>query len=207
MFQQSEGIDKLAAALATASAEMSNPPLDGKNPHFKSKFATLACVRDTVTPTLSKYGLAVSQFPCEVDGVGPGLCTVLMHQSGQYMRATIALRPAKHDPQGIGAAMTYARRYGLQAVCGVVGDDDDDGEHASRPAPQRQQAPQPAQRKPLWEDEESFFNLMREKRKAWPQLVAWINEKHGGKYPPDTGFFYLSADHRKIAADALTGAK
>lgn len=210
MFVQSESIDKLAAALATASAEMSNPPLDGKNPHFKSKFATLACVRDTVTPTLSKYGLSVSQFPCEVEGVGPGLCTVLMHQSGQFMRATIALRPAKNDPQGIGAAMTYARRYGLQAVCGVVGDDDDDGEQASRPAQhqQRQQAAQPQQqqRKPLHLDDEAFFEMLKATKREWSKVVQWINSNHGGKYAGNVGFYDVTPEHRKIAADAMTGA-
>lgn len=138
MIEQSPTVATLFAALVAAQGELRNPPKDSINPHFKSKFADLATVRETVQPTLLKHGLAVSQLPCEVAGVGPGLCTMLLHSSGEYIRATIALRPAKQDPQGIGAALTYARRYGLQAVLGVVADDDD-GNQASRPPQQKQQ--------------------------------------------------------------------
>lgn len=207
---QSETVGKLFSALVAAQAEMRNPPKDSINPHFKSRFADLATVLDTVKPVLARHKLGVIQMPCEVDGIGPGLATMLVHESGEFVRATIALRPAKMDPQGVGSAMTYARRYGLQSVCGVVGDDDDDGEQASKPAPPKQQpAPRPApaqQPKPLHLDDEAFFGMLKTTKREWSKVVLWINSNHGGKYAADAGFYDVSETHRKVAADAMTGA-
>jgi len=207
---QSETVSKLFAALVAAQAEMRNPPKDSINPHFKSRFADLATVLDTVKPVLARHKLGVIQMPCEVDGIGPGLATMLVHESGEFVRGVIALRPAKSDPQGVGAAMTYARRYGLQAVLGITADDDDDGNHASKPAPPKQQAaPQPApaqQRKPLHLDDEAFFDMLRATKREWSKVVQWINSNHGGKYAGNVGFYDVTPEHRKIAADAMTGA-
>ena len=58
---QSDSIGKLAEALAAAQGEMKNAPLNKVNPHFKSKFADLASIRDASTPALSKHGIAVTQ--------------------------------------------------------------------------------------------------------------------------------------------------
>lgn len=210
MVEQSPTIGKLCAALVAAQAEMRNPPKDSINPHFKSRFADLATVLDTVKPVLSKHKLGVIQMPCEVDGIGPALATMLVHESGEYIRGTVALRPTKPDPQGVGAAMTYARRYGIQAVLGITADDDDDGNHASKPAPQKQQpAPQPQQpqqRKPLHLDADAFFDALKKGGRTWPKVVQWLNEKHDGSYGPTAGFFDVTEAHRKIAADAMTGA-
>jgi hypothetical protein len=134
---------KLAVALVAAQAEMKNPPKDSVNPHFKSRYADLATVRDTVMPTLVKFKLAVLQLPSELDG-HPALTTILMHESGEWVETTIGLRPVKNDPQAIGSALTYARRYALQALAGVAAEDDDDGNAATQPhrAPQQQQQAQ-----------------------------------------------------------------
>lgn len=143
--RRSATIGALATALAKAQAEMKNPPKDSINPHFKSKYADLATVRDVVVPVLAKHGLAILQMPCELDDA-PALTTVLAHgPSGEFYETTIRLRPSKADPQGIGSALTYLRRYSLQSLAGVAADDDDDG-HAGthRPAQQPQQHVQPA---------------------------------------------------------------
>jgi hypothetical protein len=68
---------------------------------------------------------------------------MLCHESGQFIASTYRLKPAKEDPQGYGSALTYARRYGLAALLGIVADDDDDGNHASTPAPRPQPTPAP----------------------------------------------------------------
>ncbi len=137
--RKSATIVKLALALAKAQGEMKNPPKDSINPHFKSKYADLATVRDSVMPVLNRHGLAVLQLPCECDGL-PALTTLLMHESGEWVETTMLLRPGKMDPQGVGSALTYARRYSLQSIAGVAADDDDDGNAASRP---HQQQPAP----------------------------------------------------------------
>lgn len=130
--RRSASVTKLAVALCKAQSEVKNPPKDSVNPHFKSKYADLATVRDTVMPALTRNGLSVLQLPCECDGA-PALTTILMHDSGEWVETTMLLRPTKNDPQGIGSALTYARRYALQSLAGVAADEDDDGNAASKP--------------------------------------------------------------------------
>lgn len=123
-------LPKLGTALAAAAAELKNPPLNGRNPHFDSKYATLADVRNAVVPVLAKHGISVVQDPVTVDG-GAGCYTTLLHSSGEHMRfGPIVVPVERKTAHGYGSALTYARRYSLQAVCGVVGEEDDDGNAA-----------------------------------------------------------------------------
>jgi hypothetical protein len=131
---KSESIKELAAALVQAQADLKNPAFDSSNPHFKSKFASLAQVRDTVTPALAKHGLSVVQLLGEAEG-GIRCETVLIHKSGEWLSSVLFMPATKQDAQGYGSASTYARRYSLQAICGVVGDEDDDGNAASQAKP------------------------------------------------------------------------
>jgi hypothetical protein len=129
--QMIKEVGAIAKALAAAQAEMSNPGFDSQNPHFRSKFASLASVRNAVVPVLAKHGIAMCQDLTSVDGT---ICctTILVHESGQSMTFGPLQMPAtKPDAQGLGSAATYARRYSLMAVAGVVGDDDDDANAAS----------------------------------------------------------------------------
>ena len=142
--RRSDSLAALSGALASAQGEMTNPTKDSVNPHFKSKYADLATVRDAVIPALSKYGLAVLQLPCEA-GSAPALTTLLLHKSGEWIETTLALRAQQNTPQGVGSALTYCRRYALQSIAGVAADEDDDG-NAS--APPKQQRPAPKQQRP-----------------------------------------------------------
>lgn len=133
-------INEIASALAKAQAEMSNPSFDSQNPHFRNRYASLAAVRNSTIPVLARNGISVLQDVCMVDN-GIACETILTHASGQQMRSKpIVLPLSKADAQGIGSAITYARRYQLMAMCGVAGDDDDDAEAAvtSQPANHRQ---------------------------------------------------------------------
>lgn len=122
----------IAKALAAAQAEMRNPAFDSQNPHFRNSFASLASVRNAVVPVLAKYGICMTQnLETTGDGKGVACTTYLTHESGQQMAFGPLVMPAsKADAQGFGSAATYARRYSLMAVCGVVGDDDDDANSA-----------------------------------------------------------------------------
>ena len=126
---QSEVINELAAALSKAQGEMQAAIKDKVNPFFKSSYADLGSVWDAARPVLSKYGLCVMQTT-EVasDGSRIVMVTTLAHTSGQWMKSYLPLNPSKNDSQGIGAALTYLRRYSLSAIVGVVCDEDDDGE-------------------------------------------------------------------------------
>ena len=123
-------INELAAALVQAQAEFSAVPKTSVNPFYSSRYADLASVVKAAQPVLAKHGLAVSQHPTVVDGE-PSLTTYLLHSSGQSLQSTMRLCAAKHDPQGQGAAITYARRFAYQAVLGLVADDDDAGNRAT----------------------------------------------------------------------------
>ena len=145
----SEVINELAAALSKAQGEMQAAIKDKVNPFFKSSYADLGSVWDAARPVLSKHGLCVMQTTELVaDGSRIVMVTTLAHTSGQWMKSFLPLNPAKNDSQGIGAAITYLRRYSLSAIVGVVCDDDDDGETAvGRGKNQAEQAPKLSQPK------------------------------------------------------------
>lgn len=122
----------LFTALAAVQAEIKDASKSSENPHFHSKYADIAEVLQTLRPVLSKHGLSVTQFPGAFDKAAGtiALTTILGHSSGEYLGETMTIPVAKADPQGAGAAITYARRYALAAVCGLA-QEDDDGETAS----------------------------------------------------------------------------
>lgn len=137
--QKSESIAALAAALAKAQGEMENAGKNSVNPHFRSKYADLAEIINTVRPVLAKHGISVTQFP-SFDGTLAHVETIIAHQSGEWMSGTTSSPVQKADPQGIGSATTYLRRYSLAAVCNLAQEDDD--ANASSKAPkQSAQAP------------------------------------------------------------------
>lgn len=122
--QKSDSIKELATALAKAQAEIKAAAKSSENPFFKSKYADLSAVWEACKAPLSKHGLSISQHPGAMNGEVT-VETVLMHASGEWIASTLAMRPTKGDPQSFGSAVTYARRYALAAVVGVVTDDDD----------------------------------------------------------------------------------
>jgi hypothetical protein len=127
----SESIAAISSALARAQAELEHAEKNANNPHFRSKYASLDGVVDTIKPTLSKYDLAVVQgFIPSSDGIT--LETMIVHKSGEWVRDEGLHLPAdKKNAQGFGSAATYARRYALMAMLGVAPSDDDDGNAAS----------------------------------------------------------------------------
>lgn len=141
MFETSQTIDKLSAALAKAQAEIEGAEKDRKNDHFRSKYATLAAVWEAWQAVGPKNGLAVSQWPGDFADGKLTMVSVLTHSSGEWMRQTLTMPVVKADPQGYGSATTYARRYALMALAGIA-PEDDDGNAASTPAKKQRPAPQ-----------------------------------------------------------------
>lgn len=121
---QSESIIKLSAALVKAQAEMSGAVKDSANPFFKSKYADLQSVIKAIKEPFAKNGLAYTQFPITSDA-GIGVTTRLIHESGEWLECGFFLPLTKLDPQAAGSAITYARRYALQAMAGIPAVDDD----------------------------------------------------------------------------------
>jgi hypothetical protein len=127
--QHSENINELAAALAKAQGEITGALKDSANPFFKSKYADLASCWDACRKPLSDNGLAIIQSP-EVTGEGLTLTTLLTHSTGQWIKNVFRMLPKDDTPQGVGSALTYARRYALTALIGIA-QVDDDGNAAS----------------------------------------------------------------------------
>lgn len=121
---KSESIVGLAKALAKAQGEVENASKASINPHFKSKYADLAEVLNTVRPVFSANGLSFVQMPSFSEGVVM-VETMLMHESGEWISETASSPITKQDAQGVGSAITYLRRYSLAAFAGIAQEDDD----------------------------------------------------------------------------------
>jgi hypothetical protein len=137
----------LLAAFFKAQQEFPAPVKDAVNPAYKSRYATLGAVQDAAFPTLWKYGLlALQSARTEVTdhGLLVYVATTLYHvESGESMTQEMGVPPVKVDPQGVGSALSYLKRYSLMTALGLVADDDDDGNAASsQSAPNRTGGPQ-----------------------------------------------------------------
>lgn len=129
----SQSITKLAPALVKANAEVSNALKDSHNPHFGNNFASLHSVLDAVKPVYAKHGLTLVQVPGLDEQGRATLDTMVLHESGEWISGTSGSPLQKADPQGMGSAITYLRRYSLAALAGIT-QEDDDGNAASHPA-------------------------------------------------------------------------
>lgn len=125
---------ELFAALSTAQGEIENATKGSVNPHFKSKYADLAEVLNTVRPTFSKNGLSIIQST-EFDGAMVSVVTTIGHKTGGYVTSKASCVPSKTDAQGVGSATTYLRRYSLASACGIAQEDDDGNSsaHSGKP--------------------------------------------------------------------------
>jgi ERF superfamily len=139
--KHSESIAALAGALAKAQLQIEPASKNATNPHFRSHYADLASIWDACRGPLNTNGLSIVQFPCDGDVGRIGLCTMILHSSGEWMSETITVKALKEDPQFLGGVLTYLRRYSLAAVVGVTATEDDDGNAASTPANARVNAP------------------------------------------------------------------
>lgn len=118
-------MEKIAPAFIKAKKEFGPALKDRANPAFKSKYADLGACLDAVDDALLANGIALMQETF-MDETGVTVETVFIHESGETMRGGRLHVPAsKQDPQGYGSALTYARRYSLQAACGIAPEDDD----------------------------------------------------------------------------------
>ena len=129
---KSESIVQLARALTLAQKDMGKASMDSANPFFKSKYADLTSVWEACRKPLTDNGLSIVQT-LGIAGVSESqvLETILLHNSGEWISGILKLNPVKNDPQGMGSAITYARRYSLAAMVGIC-PEDDDGEGAMK---------------------------------------------------------------------------
>lgn len=177
----------LACALAAAQAEMSHASKDGKNPHFRSTYATLSSVLDATRPVLARHKIAILQLATS-EGKTARVETRLIHESGEWISATSTAEARDASPQSIGSAQTYLRRYGLQAIAGIAAEDDD-GE-AAQPA-------RPASRDRGTSEQAAFVAAVQALGIEYEALTAYLVDQ-GQPLPPQ-----LPADRRAKLLAAL----
>lgn len=144
MLTHSESVAKIAAALVKVSAEIENPHRNARNPHFKNDYADLSEIVNVSRPILTKHGLTIMQCPGMEDG-HLTLDSLVLHESGEWIKGVASSPLPKNDPQGVGSATTYLRRYSLAALLGLA-QEDDDGEGARPDARDKYTGEKPAMR-------------------------------------------------------------
>lgn len=126
---------QIAAALAKAQGKIENAKKGNLNPHFKSRYADLAAVWDACREPMTSEGLSVIQLPCEAPAGYVGLVTTILHSSGETLSEKFFMPLAKpNDPQAVGSALTYAKRYALLGAAGIAPEDDDGNAATARPS-------------------------------------------------------------------------
>lgn len=145
---QSEQIDLITQAIVKVQSELKRAKLDAKNPFLKNSYASLESVVECSRKLLTDNGIAIIQTPIQSD-VGIGLKTILSHVSGQWiageLHLPIGIEKGKSVAQVVGSLISYARRYSISSMVGILTGEDDDGNMGSDPRQQQPQQQQPQQ--------------------------------------------------------------
>lgn len=143
----SDSLSNIAAALAKVQAEIKNPIKNQVNKGVQGapKYANLEdTLQDYVRPIASKHGISVYQSLKTDESGRVGVCTVLLHESGEFIESDYVycavVVPTNRDGnkiltegQATGVCVTYLRRYSLNAALGINGDKDTDGSYSDTP--------------------------------------------------------------------------
>lgn len=135
----SDQTDKIIPALVKAQANVSNPKLNATVSYGNTQFryADLGACLEAVRGPLLAEGIAIVQDVAPMDENGVAVTTRLIHTSGQWIESSLLPMPVKaHDPQAVGSATTYGKRYTLCSLLGIVGEADDDGQRAQQAKPE-----------------------------------------------------------------------
>ena len=194
----SETLKEISVALVSAIGEIPNPPKNATNPHFKNRYADLASIIETVKPILLKNGLTVIQGS-EADGNIVTVRTRIVHVSGEWIETSLTMTAAGSDPQKIGSAITYARRYSISSFLNIAADDDDDGEENRKKENQKNTAPEPVKNQnqaihqkpapskktqnPLDKELLSILDMIEPDRQKQRQIMEYVKAKFGETSP------------------------
>lgn len=133
MMETSESIIEISKAMAMFQKEVKQPLKDADNPFFKSKYVPLENVVESIHAIAPKHGLSFAQYPLNDDRGRVGVATLLMHESGEWIKfPPVFFEAEKQTPQGYGALITYIKRYALSAIFGITSDQDDDANESSQ---------------------------------------------------------------------------
>lgn len=193
---------KLFEALCKAQSELKPAALDMVNPHYKSKYASLSSVMEAIKTPLAKNGLSFIQC-VENEGEAYYLKTILAHASGEKIESRVQLILGRRDMQGLGSSITYARRYSLSAMLGVVDTDDDDG-NASLPETPKTKPKAPVKRDPPAFNPDELFHPSS-KDELLSELYSLVDAK--GIDPVIVSEMIFEMTGEKIKSNQLTEAQ
>ena len=200
----SEDIKDIAAALSAFQAECPNVIKSATNPFFKSKYATLDAIWDTIRSVLNKHGLVIVQGGGYVESTVVTVTTRLVHTSGQWFESDYHLPGGdgnKYTPQSVGSAITYGRRYGLSAMLGIASEEDTDGNGQSHKAESRQS--QKAESRPMPPPTEKPSHTVEGLIAKCHDGVKWLVDN--GKFDQEQATATMAAiDRNKADRDKLT---
>lgn len=174
MMRKSETIIELSKAFAKMQMELEQPLKNADNPFFKSKYVPLENVVDSITRAANKHGLSFTQFPSSDENGNVTVGTMVMHESGEWIEYDpICMKPVKNDPQAVGSAITYAKRYALSAIFGITSDNDDDGNEATHPG---KATPKTSPKKPT---PVTNNKIPKEVVKAYKDAIQFVIDRTG----------------------------
>ena len=172
--RKSETIIELSKAFAKMQMELEQPLKNADNPFFKSKYVPLENVVDSITRAANKHGLSFTQFPSSDENGNVTVGTMVMHESGEWIEYDpICMKPVKNDPQAVGSAITYAKRYALSAIFGITSDNDDDGNEATQPGKATPKAV------PKKQDPATNNKIPKEVVKAYKDAIQFVIDQTG----------------------------
>lgn len=211
MNTHSEQLNELFSALSKAQSMILTAAKDKQNPFYKSRYSDLSSVWDAIREPLSQNGLTILQpFGGPKDSMI--LETWIGHSSGQWMKSTIPITPLKSDPQSLGSYITYLRRYALSSLVGVVSEEDDDGEAATKHSRKQEQnqkpVPPPIKLETDEQLNEAFTPFTKDYHEEDPELIKKylrIYAKHWKKTAKETIADYQ--DSAKFCVDFMQWKK
>ena len=185
MMRKSETIIELSKAFAKMQMELEQPLKNADNPFFKSKYVPLENVVDSITRAANKHGLSFTQFPSSDENGNVTVGTMVMHESGEWIEYDpICMKPVKNDPQAVGSAITYAKRYALSAIFGITSDNDDDGNEATQPGKATPKAV------PKKQDPATNNKIPKEVVKAYKDAIQFVIDQTGKNDGSITRWFF-----------------
>jgi hypothetical protein len=142
----SEKKDQVLKALMCARKQMGSVKKDSTNPFHKNKYASLPAFIEACDDALTNNGLIIYQCINQEDGKDCLITTLEHPESGQWLRSYATLLNVKGDSQGLGSAITYMRRYTMASLLNLCPDEDDDGQKACAPVPEKKKQTTPSQK-------------------------------------------------------------
>jgi hypothetical protein len=159
-----------------------NVAADKVNPAFKSRYASLPELLDSVKAVAKDYDLSVHQCLSSSDGTVRVTTTILHDNGEEFLGGSVAFKSDGLDPQKLASAVTYLRRLCLKTAVGIETDLDDDGAAASRPTPAKSvQAPARSDLLSYLSAEDALSALVYCRRKSWITAAQTVSDLSSDK--------------------------